>query len=143
MKTRVIILALLFIFAWTFPLTHNVEVKLNITRPVVPAPKAVVQTKATWAQKNANKAMAMKFAKAGWGWDSTQRKCVHNLFMAESKFDHLAKNQQGSSAFGIGQMLREKSKDPAVQVLRAYRYIVHRYDTPCQAYRHHLRKNWY
>ena len=141
MKTRVIILALLFIFAWTFPLTHNVEVKVNITKPTTVLPK--VQTKATWAQKNANKAIAVKFAKAGWGWDSTQRRCVYKLFMAESKFDHLAKNQRGSSAFGIAQMLGEKSKDPAVQILRAYRYIVHRYDTPCQAYRHHLRRNWY
>lgn len=141
MKTRVIILALLFIFAWTFPLTHNVEVNVNITRPTVVPPK-VVQTKATWAQKNANKALAVKFAKAGWGWDSTQRRCVYNLFMAESKFDHLADNPK-STAFGIGQVLKEKSKDPAVQILRAYRYIEHRYNTPCRALRHHQLRNWY
>lgn len=141
MKIRVIILALLFIFAWTFPLAHNVEVKVNITQT---KPKAVaVQTKATKAQKEANKAMAMRYAKAGWGWDKTQRTCIYKLFMAESKFDHLAKNQRGSSAFGIAQMLRETSKDPSIQVLRAYRYIVHRYDTPCRAWNHHQRRNWY
>lgn len=141
MKTRVIILALLFIFAWTFPLTHSVEVNVNISRPidkVVP-----VQTKATWVQKQANKAMAMSYAKAGWGWDSAQRRCIHQLFMAESKFDHLAKNQQGSSAYGIAQMLREKSKSPQIQILHAYRYIEHRYTTPCSAWRHHQRRNWY
>ena len=84
MKTRVIILALLFLFAWTFPLTHNVEVKVNIGKP---HSVAVKQTKATWAQKQANKAMAMRYAKAGWGWDRTQRRCAYSLFMKESRFD--------------------------------------------------------
>lgn len=139
MKTRVIILILLFTFAWSFPLTHNVEVKVSVTNPK----PAVVQTKATWAQKQANKAMAMRYAKAGWGWDRTQRRCAYSLFMKESKFDHLAKNQQGSSAFGIAQMLKETSKDPAIQVLRAYRYIEHRYETPCRAWRWHRLHNWY
>jgi hypothetical protein len=137
MKTRIIILALLFIFAWTFPLTHSVEVKVNIGKPTM------VQTKATWAQKKANKAMAMRYAKAGWGWDITQRRCVYSLFMKESKFDHLAKNTKGSSAFGIAQMLKEKSYDPSIQILHAYRYIEARYGKPCIAWRHHQRRNWY
>ena len=84
----------------------------------------------------------MRFAKAGYGWDYTERKCIYQLFMKESKFDHLAKNQQGSSAYDIAQMLGEKSKDPAVQILKAYRYIVHRYTTPCRAWKHHSR-GWY
>ena len=141
MKTRIIILALLFIFAWTFPLTHNVQVNVNISRP---KPEVVkVQTQATWVQKQANKALAMSYAKAGWGWDSAQRRCVYLLFMAESKFDHLAKNKQGSSAYGIAQMLKETSKNPQIQILHAYRYIVHRYSTPCSAWHHHQRRNWY
>jgi hypothetical protein len=86
--------------------------------------------------------MAMRYAQVGWGWDKTQRACVYKIFMKESRFDHLAKNQQGSSAYGIAQMLGEKSKDPAVQILRAYRYIVHRYGTPCKAWSHHTR-GWY
>lgn len=139
MKTRVVILILLFIFAWSFPLTHNVEVKVSVTNP---AP-VVVQTKATWAQKQANKVMAMRYAKAGWGWDITQRRCAYSLFMKESKFDHLAKNSRGSSAFGIAQMLKETSKDPHIQILKAYRYIEHRYETPCRALRWHKLHNWY
>jgi hypothetical protein len=85
----------------------------------------------------------MKFAKAGWNWDKTQRRCVYSLFMKESRFDHLAKNQQGSSAFGIGQVLKETSKDPAIQILNAYKYIKHRYDTPCRAWSRSQRRNWY
>jgi hypothetical protein len=102
----------------------------------------VVQTKATWEQKKANKKMAAQFASAGFGWDKRQIACIHLIFMKESRYDHLAKNQQGSSAYGIAQMLKEKSKDPAIQILKAYKYIKHRYGTPCNAWVHH-RKGWY
>lgn len=139
MKKRTIILLLMFTFAWTFPLTHSVEVNVKVAKPT----HKVVPTKATYAQKKANKAMAMQFASAGWGWGKTERGCVYKLFMAESKFDHLAKNTKGSSAFGIAQMLKETSKDPQVQVLHAYKYIVKRYHTPCRAWSHHQRRNWY
>ena len=115
----------------------NVNVGVEFKHPV----KA--QTKATMEQKKANKIMAMRYAKAGWNWDRTQRKCVYSLFMKESRFDHLAKNQQGSSAFGIGQVLKETSKDPAIQILNAYKYISHRYGTPCKAWSHSQRRNWY
>lgn len=115
----------------------NVNVGVEFKHPI----KA--QTKATMEQKAANKVMAMKFARAGYSWDYTQRKCIWKLFTKESRFDHLAKNQQGSSAFGIAQMLKEQSTDPAIQILNAYRYIKHRYDTPCKAWSHHLSRNWY
>ena len=137
MKTRAIILSTLVALVLITPATHNVGVRLEI----VPKENRT-QLKATYEQKQYNKALAMRFAKAGYGWDYTERKCIYKLFMKESKFDHLAKNQQGSSAFGIAQMLGEKSKDPAVQILKAYRYIKHRYDTPCRAWKHHSR-GWY
>jgi hypothetical protein len=139
MKKRFIILSTLVAIAVITPATHNVGVHLDIE----PKKPKIVQTKATMEEKKANKVMAMKFAKAGWNWDRTQRKCVYSLFMKESKFDHLAKNQQGSSAFGIGQVLKETSKDPAIQILNAYKYIKHRYDTPCKAWKHSQRRNWY
>jgi hypothetical protein len=137
MKKRVIVITSLVAIAVLFPITHTVQVDVKVTKP------KPIQTKATWEQKKANKAMAMRYAKAGWGWDKTQRQCIYHLFMAESKFDHLAKNQQGSSAFGIAQMLKEKSRSPHIQILKAYRYIEHRYFTPCRAWNHHQRRNWY
>lgn len=139
MKKRIIVLILMFIFAWTFPLTHNVEVKVNIGKSL---PKQEVRTKATMEEKRSNKIMAMRFAKAGWNWDKKQRGCVYTLFTKESRFDHLADNPK-STAFGIGQVLKETSRSPEIQVLNAYKYIKHRYDTPCRALHHHLRKNWY
>ena len=102
-----------------------------------------VQIKATMEEKAANKVMAKTYAKAGWGWKGEQAKCLIKLWTLESRFDHLAKNSRGSSAYGIAQLLKEKSKEPAVQILRGLRYIEHRYDNPCRAYRAHLHKGWY
>ena len=115
----------------------NVNVGVEFKHPVKS------QTKATMEQKTANKIMAMRYAKAGWNWNLKERQCIYKLFTKESRFDHLAKNQQGSSAFGIAQVLKETSKDPAIQILNAYKYISHRYGTPCKAWSHHQRRNWY
>jgi hypothetical protein len=134
MRNRFIVLSILTASLLIVQLNHTIK-----TRDDKPP---VIRTKATMEEKKANKIMAMRYAQVGWGWDKTQRACVYKIFMKESRFDHLAKNQQGSSAYGIAQMLGEKSKDPAVQILRAYRYIEHRYGTPCKAWSHHTR-GWY
>ena len=136
MKRRAIAGTIIVGLALVMPVHKAVDVDVTVA-PLRPA------TKAPWAQKNHNKAMAMRYAKAGWGWDRTQRRCAYALFMAESRFDHLAKNSRGSSAYGIGQVLKEKSSDPAIQILHAYRYIEHRYSTPCRAWRWHRLHNWY
>lgn len=137
MKRRAIVGTLILGFALVVPIHKVVDVEV-VVKPIVKA-----RTKATWQEKQANKTMAMRYASAGWGWDKRQRKCAYALFMSESKFDHLAKNQRGSSAYGIAQLLREKSSDPAIQILHAYQYIEHRYSTPCRAYRWHRLHNWY
>ena len=134
MRNRFIVLSILTASLLIVQLNHTIK-----TRDDKPP---VIRTKATMEEKKANKIMAMRYAQVGWGWDKTQRACVYKIFMKESRFDHLAKNQQGSSAYGIAQMLGEKSKDPAVQILRAYRYIEPRYGTPCKAWSHHTR-GWY
>jgi hypothetical protein len=135
MTKRFIILSVLTSVFLVAQINHTVKIRDD--KP------PVIKTKATMEEKKANKIMAMRYAKAGWNWDRTQRRCAYSLFMKESKFDHLAKNQQGSSAFGIGQVLKETSKDPAIQILNAYKYIKHRYDTPCKAWKHSQRRNWY
>ena len=138
MKKRAFIVIGIVLLASLAPLTHTVTVDVKVK------PRAVAKpTKATMEQKHNNRLMAMKFARYGWDWDASERKCIRLLFDKESKFDHLAKNQQGSSAYGIAQMLKETSRDPAVQILNAYRYIEHRYQTPCLAWKHSQRRNWY
>lgn len=137
MRTRVAVLSTLIAVALITPATHNVGVRVEVL------PKEQARTKATMEEKRANKILAMRYAQAGWGWDLRQRQCIYKLFTKESRFDHLAKNQQGSSAFGIAQMLKETSKDPAIQLLKAYKYIEHRYGTPCKAWSHSQRRGWY
>ena len=136
MRKRMIVLILMFIFAWTFPLTHNVQININISAP------HKTQTNATMEQKKHNKIVAMEYAKAGWDWDKQQRQCIYTLFMSESKFDHFADNKH-STAYGIGQVLGEKSKQPEVQILHAYKYIEHRYSTPCRALAFHIKHKYY
>lgn len=139
MKRQFIIVSVLTALIIFIPVGNDVDVNVDLTfkHPVA------IPTKASMEQKKANKIMAMKFAKAGYGWDLRQRKCIYKIFTKESRFDNYAKNQKGSSAFGIGQLMNETSIDPAIQILNAYRYIKHRYDTPCKAWEHSVSRNWY
>ena len=100
-------------------------------------------TKATMEEKKANKALAKKIAWNGYGWKDKEWACLDKIFVKEARYDHLAKNKSSSSAFGMGQMLKETSKEPMVQILHTYKYIQHRYKTPCSAQRWHTRHNWY
>ena len=139
MKRHLIAVSILVTAILFAPFGNDVNVNVGVEfKHPTKAP-----TKATMEQKYANKVMAMRYAKAGYDWDLRQRQCIYKLFTKESRFDHLAKNQQGSSAFGIAQMLKETSKDPAIQILKAYKYIKHRYGTPCKALSHHDSRNWY
>lgn len=138
MSSRLFAISVLVIAFVSFPINKTVDVQINISKHK----DKVVQTKATWEEKKANKRMAIAFAKAGYGWTPNQQDCIMKLFTKESRFDHLADNPK-STAFGIGQVLGEKSKDPAIQILKAYKYIEHRYTEPCRALNHHYRKNWY
>jgi hypothetical protein len=101
------------------------------------------RTKATMEEKKANKALAKKIAWVGYGWKDKEWVCLDKIFIKEAKYDHLAKNKSGSSAFGIGQRLKETSADPMVQILHTYKYIQHRYKNPCSAWWFHIKHNYY
>ncbi len=103
MKRHIVAVTILVVAIIFAPVGNDVSVNVGVTFN----PNHKPPTKATMEQKRANKVMAMKFAKAGYDWDLRQRQCIYKLFTKESRFDHLAKNQQGSSAYGIGQMLKE------------------------------------
>jgi len=121
-----------------FPLPEKVKEVIKIEIPVIKK-----RTQATMDEKKANRKMAQEFAWAGYGWRGNNWACIDKLFMAESRFDHLADNPK-SSAYGIGQVLSEKSSDPAIQILRAYQYIQHRYNgSPCKAWIFHLKTGHY
>ena len=99
-------------------------------------------------EKRDNKALAVSYLKA-LGYNSNQVKCALTLWTRESRFDHLARprNSAGkpiSSAFGIAQLLRERSAEPELQILHAIRYVEHRYGGSfCSSLRHSDRRGWY
>lgn len=75
-------------------------------------------------------------------WGAAQFKCLEQLWTRESNWNHLSDNPK-SSAFGIAQMLKEKSKNPYRQIDNGLRYIEKRYSSPCRAWSFWQRKYWY
>lgn len=103
----------------------------------------IIGKRATWEEKRENRKLAKEYAWVAFGWRGRESECLIKLWTRESRFDHLASNQQGSSAFGIAQVLGEKSRDPRIQILRGLKYIGKRYSSPCKAYNFFLRNGYY
>jgi hypothetical protein len=112
--------------------------------PVSKIPDSVIENrKATKDEKDRNRKLAKDYASAGWDWRGREWVCLESLWTRESRFDNYAKNQQGSSAYGIAQLLRETDHRSEYQILRGLKYISARYNTPCRAYSFFLRNNYY
>jgi hypothetical protein len=114
------------------------------TPPVGRIPDGVIENrKATQDEKNRNRKIAKDYASAGFGWQGREWVCLESLWTRESRFDNYAKNRQGSSAYGIAQLLREKDSRAEYQILRGLKYISKRYNTPCRAYNFFLKHKYY
>ena len=104
--------------------------------------------KATYDEKIHNKKLIVSYAAAGYGWTGIQTKCLIALWTRESRLDQYAypsypSGKKRSTAYGIAQLLGERSRDPSIQILRGLRYLSLRYKLPCRANRHSLRYGWY
>jgi hypothetical protein len=107
-------------------------------------PHGVIENrKATQDEKKYNKKLAKDYAAAGWDWRGREWACLKSLWTSESRFDNYAKNQQGSSAYGIAQLLRETDSRAEYQILRGAKYISARYGTPCKAHKFFLKNRYY
>jgi hypothetical protein len=114
------------------------------TPPLGRIPDGVIENrKATKDEKDRNKKLAQDYAAAGWDWRGREWECLLALWTRESRFDNYAKNQRGSSAYGIAQLLREKDSRAEYQILRGLKYIKVRYQSPCRAYKFFLKHNYY
>jgi hypothetical protein len=76
------------------------------------------------------------------GWSKHQFDCLNYIWTRESNWNPRAKNPT-STAFGIGQLLTEKSPNAALQIRNGIRYIGTRYGTPCNAKQFWQRHYWY
>ena len=68
--------------------------------------------------------------------------CLEQLWYLESKWNYRADNKR-SSAYGIPQLLKLKTKDPYMQIDAGLIYIAKRYGTPCKALAFHLKTGHY
>jgi len=80
-------------------------------------------------------------------WADNQYLCLEQLWTTESNWRSEAYNKvkvMGKNAGGIPQILGLDPRTPApLQIDRGMKYIIHRYGTPCMAWKFHQRKGWY
>ena len=80
-------------------------------------------------------------------WADNQYQCLDKLWKQESNWRHNAYNKvkvMGKNAGGMPEILGLDPKTPApLQIDRGFAYIMHRYGTPCMAWKFHQRKGWY
>lgn len=80
-------------------------------------------------------------------WADNQYQCLNKLWVKESNWRHNAYNDvkvMGKNAGGIPQILGLDPSTPApLQIDRGMKYIIHRYGTPCMAWKFHQKKGWY
>ena len=74
--------------------------------------------------------------------NSRQYLCLEQLWHLESRWNPLADNKR-SSAFGIPQLLKLKTKDPYKQIDAGLKYIEARHLNPCQALAFHKKHGYY
>jgi hypothetical protein len=80
-------------------------------------------------------------------WSDNQFLCLEKLWHKESNWRPEAYNKikvMGKNAGGIPQILGLSTQTPAPrQIDRGFAYIMHRYGTPCMAWKFHKQKGWY
>lgn len=91
----------------------------------------------------------INYAKQVSGYDDTQMNCLINLWDRESNWNPNAVNKS-SGACGIPQALpcskikkQQGSNDWNAQIRWGINYINYRYKSPCSAWNHFKKKNWY
>ena len=90
----------------------------------------------------ANKNIYKQYAFIQLNNDFKEFYCLSDLWYKESRWDPTAKSKT-SSAFGIAQLLKTKTKDPFIQIDQGLKYIKHRHQTACNALAFHNRKGFY
>lgn len=90
----------------------------------------------------ANKNIYKQYAFIQLNNDFKEFYCLDTLWFKESRWDYKARNPK-SSAYGIPQLLKLKSKDPFYQIDQGLKYIKARHLTACNALAFHNRKGFY
>ncbi len=132
MKTQKAVIVLTLCFTWSLVIPAQAH---------APIMKHVPRLNAQALAFKQPKAYARLLIR-GRGWTRADYVCVVKLWTHESNWNPKSKNKQ-STAFGIGQLLNETSKLPAIQISNGLRYINSRYGNPCNAWKHWRTHYWY
>lgn len=127
MRKRLVLLLVIFITIFT----------------LVPLNDSNLETEREWTVED-SKAYAKD---ALYQWQLNQWKCLDLLWTKESNWRPEAYNKtkvMGRNAGGIPQILGLSPESaPTDQIDRGLDYIVHRYSTPCLAWKHWQKRGWY
>lgn len=75
--------------------------------------------------------------------DMKEVRCALNIAYKESRYN-VDSHNKSSGARGVWQLLWGKPEWSLLkQTEEAHKYVLHRYDTWCEAYRFHQERNWY
>lgn len=131
--------------------TPGVTVVVQVPQDEIIAIGSLVIPATTPAQQGSNRELGQRLAAELYGWAGDEWLCLDNLWSRESGWRHTAENKS-SGAYGIPQALpgdkmapfgADWRTNPDPQIRWGLSYIQGRYGTPCGAWSHFLRKNWY
>jgi hypothetical protein len=129
--------------AWMSIVVVGVAMIANLTIQDKKLEKPPVKLERDWVVED-SKAYANDVVLA---WAQNQYTCLDKLWVRESNWRPNAYNKikvMGKNAGGIPQILGLDPKTPApLQIDRGFAYIMHRYGTPCMAWKFHQKNNWY
>lgn len=129
---------------WTARISFSVYITalLFLIQPVTPVHAPIISIPVAYADQSDYKVFAQILARNEYGWGQKEFECIDNVYTKESHWNPKADNPK-STAYGIAQLLGEDSKDWTIQIANGFKYIEHRYGTPCEAWKFWQKEKWY
>ena len=125
-----------------FTAVFTLTALMTLSAPISTLQNPPLEPQKAEAQPLHLKAFARMQSYSMYNWGKQETKCLNQLWGKESAWNPKADNPN-STAFGIAQMLNEKSTNPIKQISNGLVYIHHRYKTPCNAWAFWKRNNYY
>ncbi len=128
---------------------ERAEAERAAAEEAAPARETATTVALTDARKNPRAVARVLVAERG--WSDSQFQCLDKLWTKESNWRYTARNPS-SGAYGIPQSLpgskmasagSDWRTNPTTQIKWGLSYIKSRYGTPCKAWSHSVRTDWY
>ena len=123
---------------------------MTLLAPINPVHAPVFDPTKAGAVNIDSKTYAKSLAIVEYNWKNEELKCLGKLWGKESAWNYEAESP--TQDYGIPQRHMSKNtkeeierflSNPYIQVSWGLNYIDHRYGSPCEAWEHHEKRNWY